>query len=336
MTSHSIPAKGQQMPRILTFRSARTSNSTKPNHAELSGLIWTFTFCAFLFLSSNPACAQKAMDNIAVMTFNVRYGTAKDSLNSWPYRKEIFINCIRDNRPDILCVQEALDFQIGSIQAAFPTMRSVGVGRYQGIAVPDRPHETMAGESCNILFDSTKFDLKDCETFWHSDTPEIPASMTWGNNMPRITTWGLFKDRASGLDFAVMNTHFHWNEPYVTNAAELNMRYWRKIAGTLPTIFTGDFNMSPDSPTHRLFCGQAGSPGLLGAFRDCWQLLGKSEVNAGTSSGFSGRKDKVRIDWILATEQFTPVEIQIIYYNEQGRYPSDHFPVRAGLKLNGE
>ena len=158
----------------------------------------------------------------------------------------------------------------------------------------------------------------------------------WGNTMPRITTWGLFKDRASGLDFAVMNTHFHWDEPYVTKAAELNMLYWRKIAGTLPTIFTGDFNMSPDSPTHRLFCGQAGPPGLLGAFRDCWQLLGKSEVNAGTSSGFSGRKGKARIDWILATKQFAPLEIQIIYYNEQGRYPSDHFPVRADLKLNGE
>jgi endonuclease/exonuclease/phosphatase family metal-dependent hydrolase len=302
----------------------------------LSSPVRILSLCAILVLASNLACAQKATDNIAVMTFNVRYGTAKDSLNSWPYRKEIFINCIRDNRPDILCVQEALDFQIAYIQAAFPTMRSVGVGRYQGVPVPDRPHETMAGESCNILFDSTKFDLKAHGTFWHSDTPEIPASMTWGNNMPRITTWGLFRDRASGLNFAVMNTHFHWNEPYVTNAAELNMRYWRKIAGTLPTIFTGDFNMSPDSPAHRLFCGQAGPPGLLGAFRDCWQLLGKSEVNAGTSSGFSGRKDKARIDWILATKQFAPLEIQIIYYNEQGRYPSDHFPVRAELKLKGE
>jgi endonuclease/exonuclease/phosphatase family metal-dependent hydrolase len=65
-------------------------------------------------------------------------------------------------------------------------------------------------------------------------------------------------------------------------------------------------------------------------------LLGKLEVNAGTSSGFSGRKGKARIDWILATKQFAPLGIQIIYYNEQGRYPSDHFPVRADLKLNGE
>lgn len=336
MKPSSIEAKARRMSRIQTLLREPRSNSTKSIHEKLSGPVRILSLCAILVLSSNLACAQKATDNIAVMTFNVRYGTAKDSLNSWPYRKEIFINCIRDNRPDILCVQEALDFQIAYIQAAFPTMRSVGVGRYQGVAVPDRPHETMAGESCNILFDTTKFDLKDHGTFWHSDTPEIPASMTWGNTMPRITTWGLFKDRASGLDFAVMNTHFHWDEPYVTKAAELNMLYWRKIAGTLPTIFTGDFNMSPDSPAHRLFCGQAGPPGLLGAFRDCWQLLGKSEVNAGTSSGFSGRKGKARIDWILATKQFAPLEIQIIYYNEQGRYPSDHFPVRADLKLNGE
>jgi len=322
------------MRRIPAFHRGASRNSAKSHHVRTAAQVRIFAFCAILIASISLACAQGTTDTIAVMTFNVRYGTADDSLNSWPHRKDIFIDCIRNNRPDILCVQEALDFQIAYVQTAFPTWCSLGLGRYQGVAVPERPHETMAGESCNILYDSTKFDLEDGGTFWHSDTPEIPASMTWGNALPRITTWGRFKNRTSGHSFVVMNTHFHWGEPYVSGATELHIRRWGQIAGALPTILTGDFNLPPDSHSHKLLCGEVGPPGLSGGFKDCWQTLGYSEANAGTSNGFSARKDQARIDWILVSKHITPLAIQTIYYNEHGRYPSDHYPVRAELKLS--
>jgi endonuclease/exonuclease/phosphatase family metal-dependent hydrolase len=291
---------------------------------------------ALTILVINSNCMIKAPDKITVMTFNVRYGTAKDSLNSWPYRKDIFINCIRNNKPDILCVQEALALQIAYVRAAFPSWQSIGIGRYHGVAVPERPNESLEGESCTIFYDSTKFALLDNATFWHSDTPEIPASRTWDNSLPRITTWGQFRDKASGRPFVVMNTHYHTNEPYLIKTSELMVRRWRQIAGKLPTIFTGDFNQDPASQTHRLFCGQSGPAESLGEFRDCWQVLGRSEKNAGTSHNFSDRTDKARIDWILVTKQFVPRDIKIIYDNEQGRYPSDHYPVRAELILADE
>lgn len=284
-----------------------------------------------LSLTAHFSCDKKPHEKILVMTFNIRYGTANDGINSWEQRKKILAACLKKNRPDILCVQEALDFQIEYIKTVLPKFVSFGVGRYHGVSQPTRPHESMKGESCNILYDSTRFSLINRETYWHSDTPDIPASMTWGNSLPRITTWGHFKSKKDSREFIVMNTHFHWGEPYVTNTAKLIMRKWRQIASDTPTILAGDFNLEPGSRTHQLFCSQSGSADLQGTFVDCWQTLGHSDIDAGTSHDYTGVKNKARIDWILATKQFESKDIRIVYYNKDGRYPSDHFPVLAEL-----
>lgn len=101
------------------------------------------------------------------------------------------------------------------------------------------------------------------------------------------------------------------------------MRKWREIAGTKPTIFLGNFNLLPTTYTHELFCGKKGPVDLQGRFVDCWQALGKSEYGAGTVHGFNGNKNSKRIDWILATPEFKIMNTEIIYYNKNGRYPSD-------------
>jgi endonuclease/exonuclease/phosphatase family metal-dependent hydrolase len=279
-------------------------------------------------------CETIHEQNIKIMTFNIRYGTAKDGENSWEHRHSILINCLKKYQPDILGLQEAMDFQVDSIKAAFPKWKSFGVGRYHTVLVPDRPHESMNGESCNIFYDAAKYTLIEQGTFWHSDTPDQPASITWGNTLPRITTWGILEPRQKAKQFLIMNTHFSGEEPYVSNTANLNMLKWREISGSKPTIFMGDYNLAPESDAHELFCGKTGTPDIRGNFVDCWQACGKSEANAGTSNNFTGVKNKTRIDWILATPEFDVNNINVIYYNENGRYPSDHYPVIAELKCD--
>jgi endonuclease/exonuclease/phosphatase family metal-dependent hydrolase len=131
-----------------------------------------------------------------------------------------------------------------------------------------------------------------------------------------------------------MNTHFHWDEPYVSNTANLLMRKWREIAGDQPTILMGDFNLDPTSEAHELFCGKIGAPDIRGNFIDCWQALGKPEVEAATSHSFNGGRSQRRIDWILVTPEFKVKKIDIIYDQQDGRYPSDHYPVLAKLRMN--
>jgi len=287
----------------------------------------------FVILIGQINCQPEKGKTLKVMTFNIRYGTAKDSLNSWPYRRSILIDCLKKNTPDILGTQEALDFQIDFIREAFPAWKVFGVGRYYQVQVPDRPQESGNGESCNILYDSTKFKLIRQGTYWHSDTPDVPGSITWGNSLARITTWGILQEKNSGKNFVVMNTHFHSGEPYVTNTTNLIIKKWQEIAPDMPAILLGDFNLEPGSATHQRFCEKrSGSDQPPSYFIDCWQALAKPETGAATSHGFDGSTTRSRIDWILVTPEFNIRNITIIHDNLDGRYPSDHYPVMAELQ----
>lgn len=271
------------------------------------------------------------------MTFNILYNSHKvfTGDTAWERRLPILINCLKKHTPDILGTQESFEFQTAAIAKEFPLWEAFGKGRYYNVQAvePRRPYEDLGGESCRILFDKSKFVLLDQGTFWHSDYPDSAGSRTWANELPRIVTWGKFQIKNSSKMFVVMNTHFHWGEPYVENTARLIMRKWREIAGNLPTILMGDFNLDPTSETHKLFCGETGATDIRGNFIDCWQALKKAETDAGTSNDFNGTKSKSRIDWILVTPEFKVNTIDTIYDNENGVYPSDHYPVVATMRL---
>lgn len=279
-------------------------------------------------------CENKNNETLPIMTFNIRYGTANDGENSWENRKTILFDCLKKYQPDILGTQEGLDFQHEEIIEHFPNWKIFGVGRYHGIELPDRPHESMGGESCKIYYDPVKFELIKEGTFWHSDSPDIPGSKTWGNSLPRVVTWGIFQSTQSDKKFVVMNTHYHWDEPYRKNTTRLILKKWKEIAVDLPTILMGDFNLAPTSESHQLFCGnRKNENGPQGEFIDYWQKLNKPESERGTFNGFKIDKMGDRIDWILGTSDFVAKEIEIVTFNKNGQYPSDHFPVAAKLSF---
>ena len=52
----------------------------------------------------------------------------------------------------------------------------------------------------------------------------------------------------------------------------------------------------------------------------------------GTFNGFQGRRSGPRIDWVLHGSAFETVSAAIDRTEENGRNPSDHFPVTAVLR----
>src|SRR5689334_10850572 len=62
-----------------------------------------------------PAAAPAPAEPIAVMTFNNRYGTAKDGDDDWAHRKAMLFALLRRESPDLVGLQEALRFQIDEI-----------------------------------------------------------------------------------------------------------------------------------------------------------------------------------------------------------------------------
>ena len=271
---------------------------------------------------------------LRIASFNLRYGTAQDGDNHWNNRKDILVDTVRSISPDIMGVQECLPFQADELKMACHGLDHFGLGRYHSVA-DKRPHESLSGEHCSIFFRADKYSLADCGTFWHSDTPEVPASASWGNGLPRITTWGLFRQLSTDQSFFVFNTHLHWDEPYVSSAGKLIADRVAAITGGSPVLLIGDFNAEPDDELHnRLISGSSVDRDRV-VLHDLWQTLGKSEENAGTCHEFSGVPNK-RIDWILASDQITPISMDRIESHRDGRYPSDHFPIVAEVLVGSE
>lgn len=55
-----------------------------------------------------------------LMTFNIRYGTADDGPNSWPQRRDLVVQVLQQNDADVVALQEALHFQLQEICQSLP------------------------------------------------------------------------------------------------------------------------------------------------------------------------------------------------------------------------
>ena len=145
-----------------------------------------------------------AREPLTVMSFNIRYGTANDGDNHWTLRREFLFDVMREADADLVGLQEALEAQIAALLQALPQYGLVGVGRDDG---------RTRGEYAAILYRRDRFRVSDAGTFWFSDTPEVVASRSWGNNITRICTWARFVDR-DGQAFWHYNVHLdHESQP---------------------------------------------------------------------------------------------------------------------------
>lgn len=125
-------------------------------------------------------------------------------------------------------------------------------------------------------------------------------------------------------NFYFYNTHFQHtaqgNEARVNSARLIAERVGQLPAGA-PIIMTGDFNAAaPAADPYKI---------LTANLKDAWTTAGRTIGPEGTSSGFAGRVSDRRIDWILYRGPFTVLEAETVTYHEDGRYPSDHYPVFA-------
>jgi endonuclease/exonuclease/phosphatase family metal-dependent hydrolase len=260
---------------------------------------------------------------MTVMTFNIRYGTAKDGENEWSARREMLFEVIRSANPDLLGLQEALDFQIDEILAAVPSYAVVGVGRDDGAEM---------GEYSAILFRRDRFHVAEAGTFWFSDTPSVIASKSWGNQITRICTWARLIDR-DGRGFYHFNLHLdHQSQPSRERSTVLLRGRIDTRAVPDPVIVTGDFNVGEANPALATLTvpGGNGAP----AFLDTFRVLHPHEKDAGTFSNFKfGYHGADKIDYILVEPGTEVTAAEIVRFSRNSRYPSDHFPVTARVRL---
>lgn len=272
--------------------------------------------------ASNDASAGEGV-RAKVLSFNIRYGTARDGENAWEHRTELVFDVIRRGDYDFLGLQEALRYQIDAIHDGVPGYEEIGVGRDDG---------KQKGEYSAILYRGDRWQCADHGTFWLSDTPPEPGSRSWGNQIPRIVTWGRFVDRDTGCPVYVFNTHFdHQSQPSREKSAELLAQRIAQRETKAPVIVTGDFNAAEDNPAIMHLRGETeGSPIEL---VDSFRVLHPEAQEVGTFHGFRGGTGGGKIDYVFIEAETKVVAAEILHDNEDGRYPSDHYPVMAELLL---
>ena len=63
------------------------------------------------------------------MSYNVRYGSARDGLDAWPLRAGLAVGVVERRRPDLVGMQEVLDFQRRAFVSGLEGYQVFGVGR---------------------------------------------------------------------------------------------------------------------------------------------------------------------------------------------------------------
>lgn len=254
---------------------------------------------------------------LSVMTYNIKLDYPKEGENSWTNRKPIMINQIKFYEPDVLGVQEAMPNQMLDLDNLLTAYSFVGVGRDDG---------KNKGEYSAIFYKKQNLKILESSTFWLSETPD-KVSMGWDAVCNRVCTYALFKNKRTMQKFWVFNTHFdHFGKQARINSAKLIIQKIKELnTKNLPVVLMGDFNMEP----------------IHESIQFINQYLNDSKIIAdivfgstGTFNGFHFDKPVTRrIDYIFVGKKIKVKKYAVLSDSKNCRYPSDHLPVYAKLKL---
>lgn len=270
-----------------------------------------------------PLIGPRAAPDLAVMSFNIRLameGRLVASADRWSHRLPALQELLAVERPALLGVQEALPRTAAAVRDALgDRYRLLGRGR----------NADGRGEGVPVLFDAERLEAESWAQRALSDLPLTAGSIGWGNLIPRVLVSVVLRDLATSARFLVVNTHL---DVFSARARRRAARAIRDhvAAQPLPAIVMGDMNAATGSPAiATLLHG--------GRLVDSWDRAAvRLTPRWGTYGAYRApRENGRRIDWILTTPGIDVREVAIDDRRFAGRWPSDHLPVSAVLRIPG-
>ncbi|ANE53647.1 endonuclease [Flavisolibacter tropicus] len=265
-----------------------------------------------------------------VLTCNIRVALPEDEAKGlgWPQRKDICIDVIKKYKPDILCLQEVLKVQAADFKKAFPAYQLIGFDGPEMDAHPEGYHGIAKNP---ILYDTRRYELIAAGTYWLSETPLVAGSMSWDTARARHANWVRLKEKKSQKEFRVVNLHLdHVSEKAKVEQTKMVVVESAQYQPDFPQILTGDFNTRFQSKVFESVRGDG--------WKESYETV-YGEVEAGyTTHEFQGANyekgaSKGRIDFVWYRGGVKPVDAVIIKDAVNGKYPSDHYFMRADLVI---
>jgi len=286
---------------------------------------------ALLCLLTSPLamCAKSfGQTTLQIATYNLRNANHEDSVagNGWDKRFPVMGEMVHFYDFDIWGTQEGKNRQLQDLLSVLPEYSYIGVGRDDG---------KIAGEYSAIFYKKDKFVLLKSGDFWLSTVTDRP-NKGWDAVLPRICTWGLFKEKKSGKTFYFYNLHMdHIGTVARSESSKLILSKIKDAGVQIPVILTGDFNVDQNSPSYHVLEDSH-------ILHDAYGLSKVKLANTATFNDFGRRLGTdQRIDHIFLSDAFSVKRYAILTdgYVEPSadtserrkrglmRYPSDHFPV---------
>lgn len=278
-------------------------------------------------------------ESMIVATYNLRNANRGDSIagNGWGQRYPYIAQLIQFHGFDIFGTQEGKNHQLEDLKNAMPGYDYIGVGRDDG---------EQGGEYSAIFYRTDKFEVLDHGDFWLSTITDRP-NKGWDAALPRICSWGKFREKKSGFTFLFFNLHMdHIGVQARAESAKLILKKIKDFPEKLPAVLTGDFNVDQNNESYLLLDNS-------GIMRDSYQIADFRYAPNGTFNAFhADGKTESRIDHLFLTKEFKvrkygiltdtyraeitesekkeqsadfPEEVSLQKY--VARTPSDHFPV---------
>lgn len=275
-------------------------------------------FCALRIFAMED---QNSTALLRVMTYNIRRdGKEETPERLWHNRRPLVAEILNSTSPDIIGFQEPIKSQVRDLETLLPHFKQFGEGRgtsWWGLG---------DDEYNPIFYNAKKFELLDCGTFFINKLNSLFGWMPWHawqtGWLPRICTWGKFKNKETAQEFYVYNTHFDHMFPAAQLLCARNaVKDIKKRTDNLPVIVMGDFNTP--------FSGRLKE--IFNAFTHVRELAQTIEGPQDTRTGWSNNELKW-IDHILVNK---PESTEVLRYEVIARddYPSDHRPVIADIAL---
>lgn len=272
-------------------------------------------------------------DVLRVLSYNLRFAS-EDDPQPWSRRRRPMATLLAGLEPHLIGTQEGLADQLDDLTSLLnQTLSLPGRSRLDGPYrwVGQGRHGGRTEEYSAIIYDSRRLEPGPITHRWLSDTPDVPGSRSWGNDIPRMMTEAHFTDRRSGRALVLVNTHFdHLSEGARQRSARFVRDRIRRLddpASGRIVVLTGDFNTAaPTSACYRILldtplddtCSTATRPGpAWGSYTDYRPPSPGAE----------------RIDWVLVSPGVPVGRAGVVDEAPEGQYPSDHLPLLADLEL---
>ena len=257
-----------------------------------------------------------------IMTFNMRINLDTDGPNSWPYRLSSVSQFLKKMQPLIIGAQEVSNDMRDGVLTLCPEFYSFGLPR------------TRDEEATPILYNSDILYLIEGGTFWLSETPTVPDSISYNAAYHRICTYAVFCFKNNRQKrFRVYNTHLD-NKSELARIKGMEIIYnhieKKNKEEHLRTILMGDLNTEHGSKVLEYMKEQKNNHLL--PTNNAFDYMDPKNIGA-TFHNFNGQIEGNPLDYIFFTDDIK-VKNPVIFRNKiNGRYISDHYPVYITIKL---